>query len=204
MGVKGTSSSSEHPDSWQQFGPQRKKREERRRMSSRLAVSASARGMAAESGLSSSMRKTTKTYVMKTDSSGNVTTSENVQVSGSASSESSAFRRYEEQIRVLQDDLQCEMGLRRKVEQEKQSLQMQIISISERLTEAEQQIHVLRTKHQTAMMELQEQIERVSREKEKTVKEKSVMKTEISELYAQIEILQSEKISIKKVVEKLE
>merc|ERR1711892_635271 len=236
MGVKGTSSSSEHPDSWQQFSPQRKKREERRRMSSRLAVSASARGMAAESGLSSSMRKTTKTYVMKTDSSGNVTTSENVQVSGSASSESSAFRRYQEQIRVLQDDLQCEMGLRRKVEQEKQSLQMQIISISERLTEAEhgsesqleinrkreaemaklrklledvhteseQQIHVLRTKHQTAMMELQEQIERVTREKEKTVKEKSVMKTEISELYAQIEILQSEKISIKKIVEKLE
>merc|ERR1712088_805645 len=30
------------------------------------------------------------------------------------------------------------------------------------------------------------------------------MKTEISELYAQIEILQSEKVSIKKVVEKLE
>merc|ERR1719435_909362 len=54
------------------------------------------------------------------------------------------------------------------------------------------------------MMELQEQIERMSREKEKVVKEKSVMKTEISELYAQIEILQSEKISIKKVVEKLE
>merc|ERR1711963_557364 len=53
-------------------------------------------------------------------------------------------------------------------------------------------------------MELQEQIERMSREKEKVVKEKSVMKTEISELYAQIEILQSEKISIKKVVEKLE
>merc|ERR1711892_124724 len=233
MGVKGTSSSSEHPDSWQQFGPQREKREERRKMSSRLAVSASARGMAAESGSSSSMRKTTKTYVMKTDSSGNVTTSENVQVSGSASSESAAFRRYEEQIRVLQDDLECEMGLRRKVEQEKQSLQMQIISISERLTkaehgsesqleinrkreaemaklrklledvhtESEQQIHVLRTKHQTAMMELQEQIERVSREKEKTVKEKSVMKTEISELYAQIEILQGEKISIKKLNE---
>jgi hypothetical protein len=49
------------------------------------------------------------------------------------------------------------------------------------------------------MMELQEQIERLSREKEKVVKEKSVMKTEISELYAQIEILQSEKVSIKKV-----
>merc|ERR1719340_137728 len=67
-----------------------------------------------------------------------------------------------------------------------------------------QQIHTLRTKHQTSMMELQEQIERLSRDKEKVVKEKSVMKTEISELYAQIEILQSEKISIKKVVEKLE
>merc|ERR1719341_677293 len=53
-------------------------------------------------------------------------------------------------------------------------------------------------------MELQEQIERMSRDKEKVVKEKSVMKTEISELYAQIEILQSEKVSIKKVIEKLE
>merc|ERR1719495_573722 len=126
--------------------------------------------------------------------------------------------------------------MRRKVEHEKQSLQMQIISLSERLTEAEsgsesqleinrkreaemsklrklledvhneseQQIHTLRTKHQTSMMELQEQIERLSRDKEKVVKEKSTMKTEISELYAQIEVLQSEKISIKKVVEKLE
>merc|ERR1719464_1639884 len=140
------------------------------------------------------------------------------------------------QIRVLQEDLESEMGLRRRIEHEKQQLQMQIISFSERLTEAEsgsesqleinrkreaemaklrklledvhneseQQIHTLRTKHQTSMMELQEQIERLSRDKEKVVKEKSTMKTEISELYAQIEILQSEKVSIKKVVEKLE
>merc|ERR1711971_785522 len=71
-------------------------------------------------------------------------------------------------------------------------------------TESEQTIHALRTKHQTAMMELQEQIESMSRTKEKVVKEKSAMKTEISELYAQIEVLQSEKVSIKKVVEKLE
>merc|ERR1712115_65825 len=147
-----------------------------------------------------------------------------------------AMRRYEEQIRVLQEDLESEMGLRRRIEHEKQQLQMQIISLSERLTESEsgsesqleinrkreaemaklrklledvhneseQQIHTLRTKHQTSMMELQEQIERLSRDKEKVVKEKGVMKTEISELYAQIEILQSEKVSIKKVVEKLE
>merc|ERR1712013_737312 len=49
--------------------------------------------------------------------------------------------------------------------------------------ESEQQIHTLRTKHQTSMMELQEQIERMSREKEKVVKEKSVMKTEINERF---------------------
>merc|ERR1719362_472066 len=139
-------------------------------------------------------------------------------------------------LRVLSEDLESEMGLRRRIEHEKQQLQMQIISLSERLTESEsgsesqleinrkreaemsklrklledvhneseQQIHTLRTKHQTSMMELQEQIERLSRDKEKVVKEKSTMKTEISELYAQIEILQSEKVSIKKVVEKLE
>jgi len=201
-----------------------------------LAISASARGMAEDSSSSRQMKKTTKTMVYKTDSSGNVTTHTDVKVEGSSASESAAFRRFEEQIRVLQEDLESEMSLRRRVEHEKQSLQMQIISLSERLTEAEsgsesqldinrkreaemaklrklledvhsdseQQIHMLRTKHQTAMMELQEQIERMSREKEKVVKEKSVMKTEISELYAQIEILQSEKVSIKKVVEKLE
>eukprot|EP00092_Neocalanus_flemingeri_P002075 GFUD01002214.1.p1 GENE.GFUD01002214.1~~GFUD01002214.1.p1 ORF type:complete len:981 (-),score=326.08 GFUD01002214.1:739-3681(-) len=201
-----------------------------------LAMSASARGMAAESSSSSAMKKTTKTMVYKTDSSGNVTTHTDVQVSGASSSESAAMRRYEEQIKVLMEDMESEMNLRRRVEHEKQQFQMQIISLSERLTEAEsgsesqleinrkreaemaklrklledvhneseQQIHTLRTKHQTSMMELQEQIERVSRDKEKVVKEKSVMKTEISELYAQIEILQSEKISIKKVVEKLE
>merc|ERR1719443_414827 len=109
--------------------------------------------------------------------------------------ESSAMRRYEEQIRVLQEDLESEMGLRRRIEHEKQQLQMQIISLSERLTESEsgsesllenvhneseQQIHTLRTKHQPSMMELQEQIERLSRDKEKVVKEKSTMKTEIS------------------------
>jgi len=205
-------------------------------MSGRLAISASARGAAEDSSSSRQMKKTTKTYVMKTDSSGNVTTHTDVQVSGSSSSEAASLRRFEEQIRVLQDDLESEMTLRRRVEHEKQSFQMQIISLSERLTEAEsgsesqldinrkreaemaklrqlleqvhteseQQIHSLRTKHQTSMMELQEQIERVSRDKEKVVKEKGVMKTEISELYAQIEILQSEKVSIKKIVEKLE
>ena len=110
-------------------------------MSGRLAISASARGMAADSSSSSQMKKTTKTYVMKTDSQGNVTTHTDVQVSGSGSSESgesmvslaqadfllaASMRRYEEQIRVLQEDLESEMTLRRRVEHEKQGLQMQV------------------------------------------------------------------------------
>ena len=57
-------------------------------MSGRLAISASARGMAEDSSSSRQMKKTTKTYVMKTDSQGNVTTHTDVQVSGSGSSES--------------------------------------------------------------------------------------------------------------------
>ena len=161
-------------------------------MSGRLAISASARGMAEDSSSSRQMQKTTKTYVIRTDSQGNVTTHTDVQVFGLGSSAS--MRRYEEQIRVLQEDLESEMTLRRRVEHGKQGLQMQIISLSAPLTEAEsgsesqldinrkreaemakqrklleevhtdseQQIHTLRTKHQTSIMELQEQIERKS------------------------------------------
>merc|ERR1712226_1498894 len=115
-------------------------------------------------------------------------------------------------------------------------LQVQIIALSERLTEAEggaenqldinrkreaemaklrklledvhmqseQSIHLLKKKHQEAMMELQEQIESMSKTKEKVVKEKSKMSTEISELLAHIEVLNQEKIMMKKSCEKLE
>ena len=55
---------------------------------SSLAVSASARGMAADSSSARQMKKTTKTYVYKTDSDGNVTSHTDVQVSGSSMSES--------------------------------------------------------------------------------------------------------------------
>ena len=55
---------------------------------SSLAISASARGMAADSSSSRQMKKTTKTYVYKTDSDGNVTTHTDTQVTGSAMSES--------------------------------------------------------------------------------------------------------------------
>ena len=38
-----------------------------------------------------------------------------------------SMRRYEEQIRVLQEDLESEMTMRRRVEHEKQGLQMQVL-----------------------------------------------------------------------------
>ena len=55
---------------------------------SSLAISASARGVAADSSSARQMKKTTKTYVYKTDSDGNVTSHTDVQVSGSSMSES--------------------------------------------------------------------------------------------------------------------
>ena len=47
------------------------------------------------------------------------------------------MRKMEERIRILEEDLESEQHLRRRVEREKQELQMQIISLSERVTEAE-------------------------------------------------------------------
>ena len=47
------------------------------------------------------------------------------------------MRKMEERIHILEEDLESEQHLRRRVEREKQELQMQIISLSERVTEAE-------------------------------------------------------------------
>ena len=131
--------------------------------------------------------KTTKTMTYKTDASGNVSREVHTHVDTSSDSTHIAMRRLEERIRILEEDLESEQGLRRRVEREKHELQGQIIIISERLTEAEggaesqldinrkreaemaklrklleevhteseQQIHILRKKHQEAMMELQ-------------------------------------------------
>ena len=101
-----------------------------------------------------------------------------------------------ERLTEAESGSESQLDINRKREAEMAKLRKLLEEVH---TESEQQIHTLRTKHQTSMMELQEQIERMSRDKEKVVKEKGVMKTEISELYAQIEILQSEKVSIKKV-----
>jgi len=200
------------------------------------ALAVSSRSAAADSSAAVASRKTTKTYTYKSDGSGNVSTEVHTKVEGSSDVSAQAIRRLEERIRILTDDLDSEQHLRRRVEREKQDLQVQIIHLSERLTEveggaenqldinrrreaemaklrklleevhteSEQTIHMLKKKHQEAMMELQEQITMISRSKELTVKEKSKLAVEIQELIAQIEVLQQEKISVKKVVERLE
>ena len=53
-------------------------------------------------------------------------------------------------------------------------------------------------------MEMQEQINVVTRSKDVVSKEKSRLTVEIQELMARIEVLSSEKVSMRKVVEKLE
>ena len=200
------------------------------------AMSRAAEAYAAgESSSAIASRKTTKTYTFQSNSSGNISSEVHTRVEGSAISDQ-AIRRMEERIRVIMDDLESEQHLRKRIEREKQDLQIQIIHLSERLTEAEggaesqldinrkreaemaklrklleevhneseQSIHQLRKRHQEAMMELQEQIAAITRSKELTVKEKSKMQVEIQALLAQIEVLSQEKVSIKKVVEKLE
>ena len=200
-----------------------------------LGLSSRSGASAADSSSAIASRKTTKTYTYKQDGSGNVSSEVHTRVEGSDMS-SQVVRRMEERLRVLMDDLESEQHLRKRIEREKQDLQIQIIHLSERLTEveggaesqldinrkreaemaklrklledvhneSEQTIHILRKKHQEAMMELQEQIQAISRSKELTVKEKSKLHVEIQELMAQIEVLTSEKVSMKKVVEKLE
>ena len=54
------------------------------------------------------------------------------------------------------------------------------------------------------MMEMSEQINVVTRSKDVVSKEKSRLTVEIQELMARIEVLSSEKTSMRKVVEKLE
>jgi len=199
-------------------------------------MAASRSAAAAESSSAMTSKKTTKTVQYTTDSSGNVSKEVVTHVDSSSDANSASMRRMEERIRIIQEDLESEQSLRRRIEKEKQGLQVQIITLSERLTEAEggaesqldinrkreaeiaklrkllEDTHMesetviltMKKKHQESMMELQEQIESVSRSKETVVKQKSKMQTEISELLAHIEVLNSEKLSMKKIVEKLE
>jgi chromosome segregation ATPase len=202
-----------------------------------MAMSGRSAAGASESTSAVASRKTTKVYTMKTDGSGNVSTDVQTHVENNVSDvHTSAMRRMEERMRVIMDDLESEQSLRKRVEREKHELQMQIISLSERLTESEggaesqldlnrrreaemaklrklledvhmeseQSIYMLKKKHQESMMEMQEHINSVTRSKEVVVKEKSKISVEVQELMAKIEVLMSERVSMKKVVERLE
>merc|ERR1711997_1265453 len=99
-----------------------------------VAVAGSRSAAAAESSSMMASRKTTK---YKTDASGNVSTEVHTHVDSSSDANSASMRRMEERIRVIMEDLEAEQGLRKRIEKEKQQLQVQIIALSERLTEAE-------------------------------------------------------------------
>ena len=192
--------------------------------------------MASDQSASMSAKKTTKTYTYKTDSAGNVTTEVHTHTDTTSDKSHLATRKLEERIVILEEDLGAEQHLRKKIEREKHDLQLQIVNLSERLTESEgssetqldinrkreteiaklrklledvhmeseQSIHDLRKKHQISMMDLQEQMQSVSISKEKIIKEKSILQSEIAELIAKIEILSQEKTTIRKIVERLE
>jgi chromosome segregation ATPase len=141
------------------------------------------------------------------------------------------MRRLEERIVILEEDLSSEQHLRKKIEREKHDLQLQIVALSERLTEsdtgAEVQLDINR-KREAEMAKLRKLLEDVHMESEQQIhilrkkhqeammelqeqiqlislsKEKTVMQTEITELIAKIELLSQEKTTIRKVVEKLE
>jgi len=202
-----------------------------------LTLASSQTASASEESSAVSARKTTKTISYKTDSAGNVSTEVHTHVDSSSRDQGfAASRKYEERIRILEDDLSNEQHLRKRIEKERHDFQLQIVALTERLTdsevgnetqldlqrkreteisklrklledvhmESEQSIHDLRKKHQIAMMDLQEQMQSVSISKEKIIKEKSNLQSEIAELIAKIEILSQEKTSIRKIVERLE
>lgn len=79
----------------------------------------------------SSAVKTTKTYTYRSSGGGNA------DVSIEYSADLGALSRLEDKIRLLQDDLESEREIRQRIEREKADLSVQVISLSERLEEAE-------------------------------------------------------------------
>jgi len=137
-----------------------------------LAVAASSKAAAAEQSTSTSARKTTKTMVYKTDSSGNVSREVHTHVDSSSDTSHVAMRKLEERIRILEEDLESEQSLRRRIEREKHELQIQIINLSERLTEAEggaeSQLDINR-KREAEMAKLRKLLEDVHTESEQQI-----------------------------------
>lgn len=178
----------------------------------------------------SSAVKTTKTYTYRSGTGGNA------DVSIEYSADLSALSRLEDKIRLLQDDLEAEREIRQRIEREKADLSVQVISMSERLEEAEggaesqfetnrkrdvelsklrklledvhleseETAHLLKKKHQEIVVDFNEQIEALSKAKNRAEKEKAKFQAEIYELLATVESSNKEKIIHIKQIERLE
>lgn len=81
--------------------------------------------------MASAVKTTKKTYTYRSGVGGNT------DVSIEYSADLSALSRLEDKIRLLQDDLESERELRQRIEREKADLSVQVLSLSERLEEAE-------------------------------------------------------------------
>lgn len=181
--------------------------------------------------MSSAVQKTTtKTYTYRSTGGGNA------DVSIEYSADLSALSRLEDKIRLLQDDLEAEREIRQRIEREKADLSVQIISLSERLEEAEggaesqfevnrkrdvelqklrklledvhleseETAHLLKKKHQEIVADFNEQIDSLSKAKNRAEKERAKFQAEIYELMSQVESSNKEKIIHVKTIEKLE
>ncbi|XP_052861114.1 paramyosin, long form-like [Anopheles cruzii] len=180
----------------------------------------------------SSSAVTTKTSKYSYRSTGGGT----ADVSIEYSADLSALSRLEDKLRLLQEDLESERGLRQRIEREKADLSVQVIQLSERLEEAEggaegqleinrkrdaeltklrklledvhleseETAHILKRKHQEIVTDFNEQIEAVTKSKQRIEKEKSKLQAEIYELLSQVESVSKDKQISIKTIEKLE
>jgi chromosome segregation ATPase len=117
--------------------------------------------------MASAMKTTKKTYTYRSGVGGN----SNTDVSIEYSADLSALSRLEDKIRLLQDDLEAEREIRQRIEREKSDLTIQVISMSERLEEAEggteSQLEVNR-KRDVELSKLRKLLEDVHLESEET------------------------------------
>jgi len=181
--------------------------------------------------MSSAVKTTTKTYTYRSSGGG-----ANADVSIEYSADLSALSRLEDKIRLLHGDLETEREIRQRIEREKADLSVQIISLSERLEEAEggaesqfevnrkrdteltklrklledvhleseETAHLLKRKHQEIVNDFNEQIDQLSKAKNRAEKERAKFQAEIYELMSQVESSTKEKIIHVKTIEKLE
>merc|ERR1712203_136734 len=143
----------------------------------------------------------------KTDASGNVSTEVHTHVDSASDANSASMRRMEKRIRVIMEDLEAEQGLRKRIEREKQQLQVQIIALSERLTEAEggaeNQLDINR-KREAEMAKLRKLLEDVHMESEQSIHLlKKKHQEAMMELQEQIEVMSKTKEKVFKEKSKM-